>query len=119
MYPHLNKELIQSKNVRKFTSKEEVKDYLSDDVFKLPQFIEHVKQTAIDNNVSYILAYDLITKHLIDILYEIDKNVAMPKKKTRIRVFRCFSLKIGFMMSDTTTLIKNSIKIRKNERRFK
>jgi hypothetical protein len=113
MYPHLDKELLQSKNVRKFTSKEEVAEYLSDDVFKLPHFIKHVKQTAIDNNVSYLLAYDLITKHLIDILYEIDKNVVMPRKKTRIRVFRCFSLQIGFMMSDTKTMFKKQFKKRK------
>jgi len=113
MYPHLNKELLQSKNVRKFTSKEDVHDYLSEDVFKMPQFIEHVRQTATDNNVSYLLAYDLITKHLIDILYEIDKNVVMPRKKTKIRVFRCFSLKIGFMMSDTKELIIKQFKKRR------
>lgn len=106
---------IESNNVRKFTNREQAFQYLSDSVFKESDFIKHVTQSAEQNKVSYMLAYDLITNHLTDILYEIDKNIINPRKKIIIRVYQYFSLRIGFMLSSTQRI--KSINKKKNKRK--
>jgi hypothetical protein len=86
-------------------------------VFEKEHFIRHIIATAKKNNISYLLAFDIITNHLTDILYEIDKNITSPRKKVIIRVYGYFSLRIGFMISSTRKqLIELFIKQRKIER---
>jgi hypothetical protein len=112
---HNDKKTIQSKNVRKFTSRSDVYDYLSNEVFEKEDFIRHVVKTAKETDISYLLAFDIITNHLTDILYEIDRNITNPKKKVLIRVYGYFSLRIGFMISNTRKqLIELLIKQRKS-----
>ena len=114
---HNDHKRIKSKNVRKFTSRESVEEYLSNEVFLKERFIRHITETAKTNHVSYILAYNIITNHLIDILYEIDKAITSPRKKVLIRVYGYFSLRIGFMISSTRThLIELFINQRKEKR---
>lgn len=111
---HNHKKILVSKNVRKFTSRSDVYDYLSNEVFVNEDFIRHVVETSNANDVSYILAFDVITNHLTDILYEIDKSITKPKTKVKIRGYRYFSLQIGFMISSTRKqLIELFIKQRK------
>lgn len=101
-------EEIKSKNVRKFTNRSEVYDYLEKSVFNEADFIEHVIVTAKANNVSYLLAFDLITNHLTDILYEIDKEIINKRKKVKLRVYGYFSIAIGFMITSKRKLFKQS-----------
>lgn len=91
---------IESKNVRKFSTHSEAFDYLEREVFSQEHFSNHITETAKRNKVSYILAYDVITNHLTDILYEIDKAIAVPEEKVKIRAYGYFSLQIGFMISN-------------------
>ena len=112
---HKNKKTIQSKNVRKFTSRTDVFNYLSNDVFEKEHFIRHVLETAKVNKVSYLLAFDIITNHLTDILYEIDKNIISPKRKVQIGVYAYFYLRIGFMISNTKQKLEQLIIKKKQE----
>ena len=82
---HKSKKTTQSKNVRKFTSRSNVYDYLSNEVFEKEDFIRHVIKTAKANDVSYLLAFDVITNHLTDILYEIDTNITSKQKKVVVK----------------------------------
>jgi len=90
---------FQSKSVRQFTNREAVYLYLENEVFINQDFINNVRETATTREISYLLAYELITNFLTDTLYEIDIAICKQKKKTRIRVFSYFHLDIGFMMS--------------------
>lgn len=121
MLYHSQRKKIKSKNVRNFTTREEVNQYLANTVFNSPHFVSHIEETANKNQVSYMLAYEVITNHLTDILYEIDKNITLPKKKVKIRVYSYFSLRIGFMISSTKTrlieLHKQNKKRKRNERK--
>lgn len=110
---HNNEKLIQSKNVRKFASRSQVYEYLSNEVFEKEDFIRHVSDTAQANSVSYILAFDVISNHLTDLLYEIDKNIAKPRRKVKIRCYGYFSLLIGFMISGTRKKLTDSLKRKK------
>ena len=110
---HNNKNLIQSKNVRKFASRSEVYEYLSNKVFENEDFIRHVSDTAQANNVSYILAFDVISNHLTDLLYEVDKNIAKPKRKVKIRCYGYFSLQVSFMISGTKKKLTDLLKRKK------
>lgn len=113
---HNTKRKILSKNVRKFTSRSDVFDYLSNEVFEKEDFVRHVVETAKANNISYLLAFDVITNHLTDVLYEIDKAIILPKKKVKIRAIGYFSLITGFMISSTRKqLIELFIKQRKQK----
>lgn len=89
------------KSIRKFANREEVFEFLEHEVFLKSEFIANVSETARTKKVSYLLAYDLITNYLTDILYEVDKGIeyAKQKRKVKINVFSYFSLQIGFMVS--------------------
>ncbi len=93
------KEFFQSKSVRKFTTREAVYQYLENEVFINGDFISNITETATTRKISYLLAYELITNYLTDILYELDKAQAQKRKRTRINVFGYFFLEIGFMLS--------------------
>lgn len=82
-----------------FKNIEEVKLYLEKEVFSNPDFIRNVVSAGKKNEVSYLLAYDVITKTLINILYEIDNSITLRRKKKRINVYGYFYLEIGFMIS--------------------
>ena len=114
MLYHDEKKEIKSKNVRKFTTREEVYEFLASTVFYKGHFVRHVQETAQQTQVSYVLAYEVITNHLTDILYEIDKAIARPRKKVMIRIYSYFSLRIGFMLSSTQTTL---IELRKQKRK--
>lgn len=91
----------KSENVRKFTNRQDVADYMFDEVFKHEDFIKHVTDTSKLNSVSFNIGYDIITNYLIDILYEIDKNITNSRKKVKYRITGYFSLQLGFMISNT------------------
>lgn len=118
MLYHRNTKKIQSKNVRKFTSRSDVYNYLSSEVFVTEHFVEHVIKTAKATEINYLLAYDIITNYLTDLLYEIDTQITMDKK-VRIRGYRYFSFNIGFMISNIkeqyTELLKLNRKEKNNE----
>jgi len=89
----------QSKSVRKFKDRQAVYVYLEQEVFKLEDFKRNVKETADSLDISYIVAYDVVTNYLTDVLYDIDKNVKYSKKKKKINMYSYFSLIIGFMVN--------------------
>ncbi len=91
--------IFQSKSVRMFSTKKAVSEYLEKEVFLDQDFLNNVSETAKKVEINYILAYEIITGHLIDILYEIDKAISLKRKKTKIRVYSYFFLQIGFMVS--------------------
>ena len=90
---------FQSKSVRQFTTREACYEYLENDVFTQDEFISNVRETATTLEISYLLAYELITNYLTDVLYEIDIASVKKRKKTRINIFSYFFLEIGFMES--------------------
>lgn len=92
-------DFFRKESTLNFKSRGEVYEYLEEDVFNKEHFREHITQTAKTLDISYMLAYDIITNYLTDILYELDKAVSDRKKSTRISVHSYFSLKIGFMKS--------------------
>ena len=94
-----NIKFFQSKSVRMFANREEAFKYLENDVFNKQDFLNNVSETALSNKVSYVLAYELITNFLTDILYEIDQATTMKRKKKKINVYSYFFLEIGFMIS--------------------
>jgi len=104
---------FESKSVRQFANRDAVKEYLESDVFSQQEFINHVSETATSTRVSYLLAYELITNYLIDILYEIDQTVSIRKKKRKISVYSYFFLEIGFMVSlrDKKMFLEKFIKL--------
>jgi hypothetical protein len=90
---------FQSKSVRTFESRDKVYEYLEQEVFiKLP-FSNHISETAKTLEISYLLAYEIITNYLTDILYEVDIAVSDRKKRKRISIHAYFFLEIGFMVS--------------------
>jgi hypothetical protein len=93
------KRIIESKNQRTFTSRKDAYDYLKSDVFNKAEFVQHVSDSAKENHVSYLLAYDLITNYLTDYLYEIDKTIIHKRKKRRFMFKGFFSCATGFMLS--------------------
>lgn len=90
---------FRSKSVRKFTSREAVYEYLENEVFIQQDFISNVSETATTLRISYLLAYEIITNYLKDVLYELDTAQAEKKKRTKINVFSYFFLEVGFMRS--------------------
>ena len=91
----------KSKSVRKFKDRKAVEEYLENEVFTLHEFKNNISETARSLKVSYVIAYDIVTNYLIDILYEIDKSIEHPKKKKKINVYSYFSLTTGFMANLT------------------
>lgn len=91
--------LVRTKSVRKFNSKEEVEEYLIVEVFEQIDFINNVIDTASEMKVSYLVAYTLITKYLIDVLYELDIAQSKERKKTRIRIPGFLNIDIAFIAS--------------------
>lgn len=87
----------KSKSVRKFKDRKAVEEYLEQEVFTLKEFKSNISETARSLKISYVVAYDVVTNYLIDILYEIDETIASPKKKKKISVYSYFSLTVGFM----------------------
>ena len=102
---------LKSKNVRLFTHRPEAFDYLVNDVFEKQEFIDHIIKTANYHNVSYMIAYSIITNHLTDILYEVDQRITSYSKKSKIRILGHFYLSIGFIRNYTKVL--NNIKNKK------
>jgi len=96
---------LKSKNVRKFTSQSDCHDYLSNKVFTQENFIRHVTDTAKANNISYIVAFTIITNYLTNTLYEIDKQVVARRKKSKIRIIGFFSILTGFNLNATNKRI--------------
>ena len=109
------RENIESKNVRNFTTRIDAYAYLENEVFLKEHFINHISETAKRNQVSYAMAYDVITNHLTDILYEIDKKIVVPEQKVKISIYGYFSLCIGFMISNTKVNYIKSIIRKRNE----
>ena len=99
--PYLQK--LRAKSVRKFSSREEVSDFLYEDVFKFDEFQNNIKEVADLQQVSYIVAYEIITNHLIDIVNEIDKAQAS-KKNIRILILRYMKLDVRFAIGIENTL---------------
>jgi len=91
----------KSKSVRKFKDRKAVEEYLEQEVFTLQEFKNNISETARSLNISYVIAYDIITNYLTDILYEIDISIEHPKKKKKISVYSYFSLTVGFMANLT------------------
>lgn len=83
----------------KFKSREEAFDFLRKEIFLTEHFIEHVTETAKHMEISYALAYYIITNHLTDLLYEIDLNLSKPKKNVMVRIYGYCSLKIGYLFN--------------------
>jgi hypothetical protein len=94
----------KSKNVRKFTSQSDCYSYLTNEVFLKEDFIRHVTDTAKANNVSYIVAYTVITNYLNNILYEVDTQIISKRKKSKIRIHSYFSILIGFRLNASKRL---------------
>lgn len=90
---------FQSKSVRTFASREKVYEYMEEEVFVLQEFSQHITETAMTLEISYLLAYEIITNYLTDILYEIDQAVSNRKRKKKISIHAYFFLEIGFMVS--------------------
>lgn len=95
----INNIFFAKKCIRVFNSKEQVYEYLEKDVFVTEQFQSHISETAKTLDISYLLAYEIITNYLTDILYEIDIAANSKTKKARISVHSYFFLEIGFMVS--------------------
>lgn len=108
------KKIIQSKSQKLFTSRQDAFEYLERTVFNRQDFVENVSDSARDNKVSYLFAYEIITNYLTDVLYEIDKHMKKPTKvKLVIKAF--FSLSIGFMSSfDSKRLFLQQLLKKKN-----
>jgi hypothetical protein len=93
------KDFFMKKSQPKFSNIKEVERYLETEVFSEQEFIQNVVAAGKTNEVSYLLAYDVITKTLINILYEIDQSITLKRKKKRINVYGYFFLEVGFMIS--------------------
>ena len=91
----------QSESVRKFKDRKAVFEYLEFEVFKLDEFKDNVSETARSLDVSYIIAYEVLTNYLTDVLYEIDQSIENQKQKRKINVYSYFSLTVGFMANLT------------------
>lgn len=91
------RKFFQRKTVRKFESREACYQYLETEVFVLQDFIANVTETAMTLQISYLLAYEIITNYLTDVLYEIDKAQSKTKQRSRITVYGYLNLDIGFM----------------------
>lgn len=95
--PLLDMTLVKIHSKRIFNNRAEAYEYLDKEVFLKEDFRNHVAETAKQNEVSYLLAYDLITIHLTDIFYEIDIAVSKKRGNIRISIQSFFYLKIGFL----------------------
>ena len=76
------------------------------EVFEKEDFIRQVKLVAEQQQISYLVAFDVLTNYLTDVLYEVDKNVSRRKKKVAIRIYGYFSLRIGWMIHSLREKIK-------------
>lgn len=85
--------------IRVFNSREEVYNYLDNDVFATEQFQSHISETSKTLDISFLLAYEIITNYLTDVLYEIDIAATSSRKKRKISIHSYFFLEIGFMVS--------------------
>lgn len=94
---------LRNKSVRKFHSREEVAEFLYDDVFRFDEFKNNVQEVSTLQEVSYTVAHDIITNHLIDILYEIDKSQAS-NSNIRILILRYMKIEVRFAIG-----VENSI----------
>lgn len=95
----LYKRFFKLESKSQFNSYEEAYQYLYDNVFQDAQFVKHVTKASEEQNISYVIAYELISNHLTQILYEVDKAITRSKKKSKIIFHSYFSLQIGFMLS--------------------
>lgn len=93
------RKFFQSKSVRTFKSRGEAFEYLEQEVFVLNQFSKHITEVAKTLDISYLLAYEIITNYLTDIIYEIDIAASNRERKKKIAVHGYFFLEIGFMVS--------------------
>ena len=87
----------QSKSVRKFEDRKAVYKFLEEEVFQLRDFKNNVNETARSLDISYIIAYEVLTNHLTDVLFELDRGIEFKRKKIKINMFSYFSLFVGFM----------------------
>lgn len=87
----------QSKSVRKFKDRKAVFDYLEQEVFTIQEFKNNVAETARSLDISYVIAYEVLTNYLTNILYEVDTRITSKKEKRKINVHSYFSLYVGFM----------------------
>jgi len=94
--------------VRKFNSREEAIEFMTKEVFVREHFQEHVTQTANNLNISYVVAYHIITNHLIDIVYEIDLNIKNPQKNVMVRIYGYCSLRIGYLLNKKKSIKQNN-----------
>jgi len=90
---------FRKESVRQFESREKAYEYMEKEVFVLNEFSVHVTEVSKTLEISYLLAYEIITNYLTDILYELDIAVSARKKRMKISVHAYFYLDIGFMLS--------------------
>lgn len=91
----------KSKSVRKFKDRKAVFEYLEQEVFVIQEFKNNVSETARSLSISYVIAYEVLTNYLTDILYEVDTTITSKKEKRKINVYSYFSLYVGFMANLT------------------
>jgi hypothetical protein len=91
--------IFRSKSVRKFTDRKSVIKYLEKEVFHDSDFLSNVSETAKKCDISYVLAFEIVSNYLTDILFEIDQAISSKRKKKIINVYSYFFLQIGFMVS--------------------
>lgn len=68
-----------------FKNKDDVFSFLEKEVFNNPEFIEDIKDTALQTGFSFNVIYNEVTIYLTDVLYEIDKNHVL-KRRTKINM---------------------------------
>lgn len=92
-------DFFTKKSIRTFNSRDKVFQFMEEEVFILEDFSKHITETSRNLDISYLLAYEIITNYLTDILYEIDIAVSDREKKKKISIHAYFFLEIGFMVS--------------------
>ena len=90
--------ILTDEMVRKFPTRADAYNYLETEVFIKSDFVNNITETARVEKVNYLIAYEIITNYLTDVLYELDKAVSSKKGK-RISVHSYFYFQVGFMES--------------------
>lgn len=104
------KEYYEYHNVPTFNSYQDAYDYLNEEVFTKEEFINNVSETAELKKVSYSVVYEIMTNHLTDILYEIDKKKKHKRKTSRISIYGYLQLRIGFAVNMRKPHLRNQIR---------
>jgi len=91
--------LIKSRSERLFYSKEEVYNYLNERVFTHLDFIEDIKDTALEIDLGYNLVFNEITIYLTNVLYELDKTHVNKSRITKVNLAPYIFFRVGIEAS--------------------